>query len=126
MLKHFFIVVLLGLSFTAQAESSYSGDSLGKIYLEMRYLHELGVALHKQYDLTDREQIGLCKFETGHNATRARNLIGAVNRIDYPDKETLINAAWSTYSCASCKGDGAICDTIPEQLDKIQAVLETD
>ncbi|MBE0439203.1 MAG: hypothetical protein IBX57_05410 [Gammaproteobacteria bacterium] len=126
MLKKYCVVLLLVLPLSAQAETSYSGDSLGKIYLEMRYLHELGVELHKQYDLTDREQIGLCKFETGHNATRARNLIGAVNRIDYPDKETLINAAWSTYSCASCKGDGAICDTIPEQLDKIQAVLEAD
>lgn len=126
MLKKYCVVLLLILPLSAQAESSYSGDSLGKIYLEMRYLHELGVALHKQYDLTDREQIGLCKFETGHNATRARNLIGAVNRIDYPDKEALINAAWSTYSCSSCKGDGAICDTIPAQLDNIKKILETD
>jgi len=126
MLKKYVVFLLISLPFTVQAGSSYSGDSLGKIYLEMRYLHELGVAIHEQYNLSEREQIKTCNFETGHNATRARNLIGAINRIDYPDKDALINAGWAVYSCSSCKGDGTICDTIPEQLDNIKKVLEAD
>lgn len=126
MLKKLLLLALITVPLFAQAGSTYSGDSLGKIYLEMRYLHEIGVALHQQYDLSDRAQIGQCNFETGHNATRARNLIGAVNRIDYPDKQTLIDTAWATYACSSCKGNGEICDTIPEQLENLRQVLEAD
>jgi hypothetical protein len=120
------IPLLFLVPFSASADSSYSGDSLGKIYLEMRYLYELGLDIHEHYDLSDREQVGLCKFETGHNGTRARNLIGAVNRIDYPDKQVLIDAAWATYACSSCKKDASVCDTIPEQLDNIKKILESE
>ena len=117
-------VILLCMTLTAQSASSYSEDSLRKIYLEMRYLYQLGLDIHQRYDFNDREQIGKCNFEVGHNSTRAKSLIGSVNRIDYPDKEQLIDAAWAAYTCSSCKGDGKICDSIPEQLEKIKAVIK--
>jgi hypothetical protein len=126
--KHFYqkllFVVVLCITLSAHSASSYSEDSLRKIYLEIRYLYQLGVDIHQRYDFNDREQIGKCKFEVGHNATRAKGLIGSVNRIDYPEKEQLIEAAWAAYSCSSCGGDGKVCDSIPEQLDIIKQVIK--
>jgi len=118
-------LVLLFIAVNVQAISSFSGDSLRHIYREMRYLHHIGVDIHQRYDFNDREQVGACKFEVSHNATRAKALIGSTNRIDYPNKKELVDAAWSVYLCSSCRGDGKICDTIPEQLDKIQQVIES-
>jgi len=114
-------IVLLA-SFSAYSASSYSEDSLRKIYLEMRFLYQLGVNIHQKYDLNDRAQINQCISQEGYNATRARALIGATNRIEYPDKKMLVDAAWAAYSCASCKGDGSICDTIPGYLKNIKQV----
>ena len=126
--KHFhqklLFVVLLCMTLSAHSASSYSEDSLRKIYLEMHYLYQVGVDIHQRYDFSDREQIGKCNFEVGHNATRAKALIGSVNRIDYPDKEQLIDAAWAAYTCSSCKGDGKICDSIPKQLEQIKTILK--
>ncbi|MFW5450972.1 MAG: hypothetical protein ACKE9I_05180 [Methylophagaceae bacterium] len=118
-------LVLLFASINVQAASSFSGDSLRDIYREMHFLHHVGVDIHQRYDFTIPEQIGACDFEVGHNGTRARALVGATNRIEYPNKDELINAAWAVYLCSSCKGDGKICETIPEQLDKIQHVIES-
>ncbi len=118
-------LVLLFVASNAQAASSFSGDSLRHIYREMRFLHHVGVDIHQRYDFTDREQVGACNFEVGHNGSRARALVGSTNRIEYPNKEELVQAAWAVYVCSTCKGDGKVCDTIPEQLDKIQHVIES-
>ncbi len=89
----------------------------------MRYLYQIGIDIHQRYDLTDPAQISACTFEVGHNATRAKNLIGATNRIEYPDKNALIDSAWAVYACSSCKGDGSACDTIPDQLKQIRSII---
>ena len=124
MLQKLLFLIFLFMSLNAYSEPSYSGDSLQKIYLEMRFLHHLGVDIHQRYNFSDREQIKACNFEAEHNLTRARALVGSTNRIDYPDKGALIEAAWATYSCASCKGDGTVCDSIPAQLKNIRNVIK--
>ncbi|MBL1319823.1 MAG: hypothetical protein COA63_002005 [Methylophaga sp.] len=114
---------LLFISLTAHAASTYSGDSLRKIYLEMRYLYQIGIDIHQRYDFSDPAQISACNFEVGHNSTRAKNLIGATNRIEYPDKKALIDSAWAVYACSSCKGDASACVAIPEQLKQIRSII---
>jgi hypothetical protein len=126
MFRSSLFLALLFSTLSANAGSSYSGDSISKIFLEMRYLKMVGEEIHQKYDLSEREQIKACTFEYGHNGTRARGLIGAVNRISYPDKEALIQAAWAAYSCSSCKGDGKICETIDQEIDNIKAFAESD
>lgn len=125
MLRVSLLLSLLFTTATVTAGSSYSGDSISKIFLEMRYLKMVGEEIHQKYDLSEREQIKACNFEYGHNGTRARGLIGAVNRINYPDKESLIQAAWAAYSCSSCKGDGKACETIDDEIEKIKAFAES-
>ncbi len=106
------------------AQPHFSGDSLQHIYLEMRFLYHVGVDIHKRYDMTDRAQVGQCKYEVSHNAARAKAMIGEANRIDYPDKEWLVNATWSAYACSRCHGDGKICEAIPGYLEKIRDVIK--
>ena len=118
------LLIVLLISLTAHAASTYSGDSLRKVYLEMRYLYQIGIDIHQRYDFTDPAQVNACNFEVAHNATRAKNLIGATNRIEYPDKEALIDSAWAVYACASCKGDASACDAIPEQLKQIRSIIQ--
>jgi len=90
----------------------------------MRYLYQIGIDIHQRYDFSDPAQISACTFEVGHNATRAKNLIGATNRIEYPDKKALIASAWAVYACSNCKGETSACDSIPEQLKQIRNVIK--
>lgn len=116
--------ILLLVFVPAYATSSYSGDSLNKVYLEMRYLYQIGIDIHQRYDLTDPAQINACQFEVGHNSTRAKNLIGATNRIEYPERKVLIDAAWAVYACASCGNDGSRCDEVAGQLKQLRSFIK--
>lgn len=119
-----YLSILLLASVSAYAVSSYSGDSLNKIYLEMRYLYQIGIDIHQRYDLTDPLQINACELEVGHNSTRAKGLIGAANRIEYPDKEALIDTAWAVYACSSCIADGSSCDMVPSQMKQLRSYIK--
>jgi hypothetical protein len=123
-LYKFGLAALLVIVTSVHAASTYSGDSLQKIYLEMRYLYQIGIDIHQRYDFNDPMQFGQCKFEVGHNATRAKNLIGATNRIEYPDKKALIESAWAVYACSSCGSDVSSCDTISEQLKQLRNYIK--
>ncbi len=90
----------------------------------MHYLYQIGIDIHQRYDLTDPVQINACEFEASHNSTRAKNLIGATNRIEYPGKTALIDAAWAAYACSSCKGDGNSCDVVHDQLKQLGKVIK--
>lgn len=119
-----YLFILLLVPVSAYATSSYSGDSLSKVYLEMRYLYQIGIDIHQRYDLTDPIQVNACEFDVGHNSTRAKGLIGATNRIEYPDKEALIDTAWAVYACASCDTDGSSCDVVPDQLKQLRSFIK--
>lgn len=118
-------IILLLVSVSAYATSSYSGDSLNKVYLEMRYLYQIGIDIRQRYDLTNPAQISACQFEVGHNSTRAKNLIGATNRIEYSEKKALIDAAWAVYACASCgTADGSHCNEITDQMKQLRSFIK--
>ncbi len=123
-LYKFSLIVLLLFTTSAHSASTYSGDSLQKIYLEMRYLYQIGIDIHQRYDFNDPVQFSQCKFEVGHNSTRAKNLIGATNRIEYSDKKALIKSAWEVYACSSCGSDISSCEMIPDQLKQLRSYIK--
>lgn len=125
LLQQILLAALLLVALGVPAKSSFSEDSLRHIYREMRLLYHIGIDIHQRYDLNVREQVGACNFEVGHNGSRARALVGMANRIEYPNKKELVQAAWAVYACSSCRGDGKACDTIAQQLDNIQQVIES-
>jgi len=123
-MKHLLFTLLLLTPFYASAaDSSYSGDSLQKLYLEMRYLHQTGVGIHQKYDSTDLVQLKACTSEHGYIGTRARSVVGIANRLNHPAKEEFIQAAWQAYSCIKCSSPMSSCESIPEELKKIKAIM---
>lgn len=113
-------------SMAVYAAAPYSGDSLQKLYLEMKYLYQTGVDIHLRYDPTDREQLKACTNEHGYISTRAKSLVGIANRLNHPAKEKLIDAAWQAYSCVKCSSSMSSCEAIPEELKKIKNIMATE
>ncbi len=123
-MKHLLISLLLISPFSAfAAGSSYSGDSLQKLYLEMRYLHQAGVGIHQKYDPSDSVQMKACDSEHGYIGTRARAAVGIANRLEHPAKEDFIQAAWQAYSCIKCTSPMSSCEALPNELKKIKDIM---
>lgn len=123
-MKYLLLALLLLTPFYASAaDSTYSGDSLQKLYLEIRYLYQTGVGIHQKYDPSDLAQLKACTYEHGYIGTRARSVVGIANRLIHPAKEDFIKAAWQAYSCIKCSSPMSSCEPIPEELDKIKAIM---
>jgi hypothetical protein len=122
----YLLMLLLLITSTVRAEtaSTFSGDSLYKLYAEMLYLYQTGITIHQQYDPTDQAQMESCSDEWGFITTRAKSLIGIANRIQHPDKEKFINAGWATLSCVTCRTETTMCDPIiPETIKQLRSEL---
>jgi len=123
-MKYLIASLLILSSFSAvAADSSYSGDSLSKLYLEMKYLYHAGTEVHQQFTAKDRVQLKACKDEYGYISTRARALVGMANRLNHPNKEEFIDAAWRAYACVTCGSPVSSCEALPDDLAKIKAII---
>ena len=126
-LRLFVILLLTSLSITAYADGGagvtpykYSGDSYRKLYLELQYLYGVGVEIHKKYDFSERQQIGMCKAEYGYNTDRAETTIGIANRLGGPHKDEIVSVAWDVYWCSKCGSKASTCDKVPAGLEKVK------
>jgi hypothetical protein len=103
----------------------YSGDSYRKMYAEMQFLYQLGIELRQKYDYSDKSQVKICKDMDGFNLTRARNLIGLINRIGGEHRDELVAAGWDAYECARCGAQKNTCEKLPAHLERVkQLALE--
>ena len=118
-----FTLLLLPSFYASAADSTYSGDSIQKLYLEIRYLHRTGVGIHQKYDPSDLVQLKACTSEHGYIGTRARSVVGIANRLNHQAKEDFIKVAWQAYSCIKCSSPMSSCEPIPAELKKIKAIM---
>jgi hypothetical protein len=126
-MKYLYISLLLfispSLSLAGGVSSSYSGDSLHKYYVELHYLYETGLAIHQQFDTSDRSTLKACQSEWGFISTRAKTLIGIANRLQHPNKDELIASGWAALGCVKCTSDVEVCTPIPATLKKVEQEL---
>lgn len=126
-MKYLFISLLLfispSLTVAGGVSSSYSGDSLHKYYVELHYLYETGLAIHQQFDTSDRSTLKACQSEWGFISTRAKTLIGIANRLQHPNQKELIATGWAALGCVKCTSDVDVCDPIPATLKKVEHEL---
>jgi len=126
-MKSIFLVFAVLLVSTANAGQQYSGDSIQKLYMEMQYLYHVGIEIHQQFPNTkDRAELKACTSEHGYISTRAKATVGIANRLDHPDKDEFINAAWRALNCAKCSSPMSSCDPLPDDLKNIKNIMAED
>lgn len=118
-----FCLLFSGHAYAGKPISSYSQDSLKKLYAELHYLHRTGLDIHQKYDEKIAEeplQMRFCMGEYGFITTRAKATIGMANRLNSVNKEEYIATGWKALECVSCEGNVSSCDAIPPTLDTIE------
>ena len=119
-------IIIPALLFSTPAfamNSTYSGDSLTKLYAELHYLHEVGQEIHQKYDEKLAEnpaQIQFCKGEYNYLLGRAKAAVGMANRLFSEHKDEYVSAAWKALECVSCQGDVNSCDAVPPALKTME------
>ena len=124
-LRLFFVLLLTSFSAYAAGPAGvtpyhYSEDSYRKLYLELQYLYGVGVEIHKKYDFSERQQVGMCKAEYGYNTDRAETTIGIANRLGGPHKDEMVSIAWDVYWCSKCGSKPSTCKKVPAGLEKVK------
>lgn len=102
------------------------GEPLNLVYIEMKYLYQVGTEIHSQYDHTDPMDVRQCKNMNGYILTRARSMIGTAGQIKDPAlRDEVIDASWQAYACASCEQPVSTCEPVPGHLEDIKAEIKS-
>lgn len=102
------------------------GEPLNLVYIEMKYLYQVGTEIHSQYDHTEPMDVRQCKNMNGYILTRARSMIGTAGQIKDPAlRDEVIDASWQAYACASCEKPVSACEPVPGHLEDIKAEIKS-
>lgn len=121
--------LLLGLSsqsYAGAVSQLGEGDPLRLVFVEMQYLYQAGLEIHKQYnDPEDIMQMRFCRGQYGYILTRARSLIGTAGQMEKGElRDKVIDAGWDVYACASCTTPANSCDPVPSNIEMIKQAIQ--
>lgn len=117
-----FALMIAGL---AQAVPPKHPAQVKKMVSELRHLHDAGLALHKKYDYSKKDQVKQCRSTKGDKLVKqARGLRENASKLPtLAYRVNLTLAASAAVSCVSCDLDGGSCDSIPPALERVHKQL---
>lgn len=126
MKKLLIVALALTVSGLAQAVPPKNRTQVEKMVNQLQQLHDTGVALHKQYDYADKDDVKQCRKAKGDLVRQARDLREKASKLPtLAYRVNLTMAASDAVACVSCDLDGGTCDSIPPALDRVHHQLST-
>jgi hypothetical protein len=91
---------------------------------DLATLYEAGMRIHREYDMSDLNQLRACVVENGSLRDKAKLLRERVSRLDRMDHRTkLTMASNDAFSCVYCGGTGKDCINIPAAIKAVRDSL---
>lgn len=125
MKKLLVFVFALTIAGVAQAVPPKDPAQVHKMVSELQHLHDAGLALHKKYDYSNKDQVKQCRSAKGDKLVKqARGLRENASKLPtLAYRVNLTLAASAAVSCVSCDLDGGSCDSIPPALERVHKQL---